>query len=465
VDELMYAWVGDRDTPVQMGLLGLFDARPFRRPDGTIDVARARGELAARAAVVAALRRRVVWTRLGEGRPLWVDDPHFDPLDHIGATALPAGTDVAGWAANHSARLLNRDRPLWRAEIVTGLTEPRFAVLLVLSHILADGLAAVTLAKALFDQRPDAITPVLPATTAPPLPSHARLRRERARSIVGALRLPRRTATGGHRTGPPTLRQFRAAGREFAGPEPATSLSRRIGPDRTLGIVRQPLQQLQRTGHGLGVTVNDLLLAAVTGGLRQLLTARGDNTAELVLRASVPAATGRADHQVMNMLVVGLPVGEPDPLRRLTLIHHATAESKARRRAIGGDLTDLRLPIPVVRRVMRWARRFGSRHITLAVTDVPGPRAPLWLAGAQLLSAVPIAPLSTGVPLSIAALSYTSELTVTINADAAITDLDVLTDGVAEAFATLHSVAHGHQVDPSLAVSPQQPPATPSPPR
>jgi WS/DGAT/MGAT family acyltransferase len=282
---------------------------------------------------------------------------------------------------------------------------------------------------------------------------------------VGTLRLPRRTATGGHRTGPPTLRQFRAAGREFAGPEPATSLSRRVGPDRTLGIVRQPLQQLQRTGHGLGVTVNDLLLAAVTGGLRQLLTARGDSTAELVLRASVPAATGRADHQVMNMLVVGLPVGEPDPLRRLTAIHHATAESKARLRAIGGDLTDLRLPTPVVRRVRRWARRFGSRHITLAVTDVPGPRAPLWLAGARLLHAVPIAPLSTGVPLSIAALSYTSELTVTINADAAITDLDVLTDGVAEAFATLHSVAHGHQVDPSLAVSPQQPPATPSPPR
>jgi hypothetical protein len=152
-------------------------------------------------------------------------------------------------------------------------------------------------------------------------------------------------------------------------------------------------------------------------------------------------------------------------LRRLTLIHRAAAESKARLRDIGGDLTDLRLPIPVVRRVMRWARRFGSRHMTLAVTDVPGPRAPLWLAGAQLLSAVPIAPLSTGVPLSVAALSYTSELTVTINADAAITDLDVLTDGVAEAFATLHSVAHGHQVDPSLAVSPQQPPATPSPPR
>jgi len=85
--------------------------------------------------------------------------------------------------------------------------------------------------------------------------------------------------------------------------------------------------------------------------------------------------------------------------------------------------------------------------MTLAVTDVPGPRTPLWLAGARLLSAVPIAPLSTGVSLSVAALSYTDELTVSINADGAITDLDVLTDGVADTFAALHSLACGDTVD------------------
>src|SRR6185503_20469539 len=97
VDELMYAWFADRDTPMQIGLLGLFDAQPFQHPDGTIEVARVRGELAARAANVAALRRRVVWTRLGEGRPFWVDDPRFDPLDHIDGTVLPTGAEVADW--------------------------------------------------------------------------------------------------------------------------------------------------------------------------------------------------------------------------------------------------------------------------------------------------------------------------------------------------------------------------------
>src|SRR6188472_4455403 len=127
VDVLMYAWFADRDTPMQMGLLALFDAQPFQHPDGTIEVARVRGELAARAANVAALRRRVVWTRLGEGRPFWVDDPRFDPLDHIDGTVLPTGAAVADWAANRSARLLDHDRPLWRAEIVTGLPEHRFA--------------------------------------------------------------------------------------------------------------------------------------------------------------------------------------------------------------------------------------------------------------------------------------------------------------------------------------------------
>ena len=447
VDELMYAWFADRDTPMQIGLLGLFDAQPFQHPDGTIEVARVRGELAARAANVAALRRRVVWTRLGEGRPFWVDDPRFDPLDHIDGTVLPTGAAVADWAANRSARLLDHDRPLWRAEIVTGLPEHRFAVLLVLSHILADGLAAVTLAGTLFDQRPDAAAPTIPTSAALPLPSHARQLRDRARSAVGTLRWPRPTATRRHPTGLSALRQFRATGRDFAGPEPATSLPRRIGPGRRMGIVHQSLPQLQRTGHELGATVNDLLLAAVTGGLRQLLSARGDNAAGLVLRASVPAAIGRADHQVMNMLVVGLPVGEPDPRRRLASIHRATTQSKTRLRATGGNVIDLPLPTPVVRRVMCWARRVGSRHMTLAVTDVPGPRTPLWLAGARLLSAVPIAPLSTGVSLSVAALSYTDELTVSINADGAITDLDVLTDGVADTFAALHSLACGDTVD------------------
>src|SRR4051794_13393761 len=131
------------------------------------------------------------------------------------------------------------------------------------------------------------------------------------------------------------------------------------------------------------------------------------------------------------MLLVGLPVGDPDPLSRLATIHESTQRLKTRLGAGGGDVLDvLRLPTPAARLAVRWMRRIAGRGINLFVTNVPGPAAPLWLAGARLLEAVPVAPLIRGVPLGIAALSYTATLSVSVDADAAIDDLDVLIGGI-----------------------------------
>ncbi|MCE3555148.1 WS/DGAT domain-containing protein [Pseudonocardia sp. RS11V-5] len=449
LDELMYTWFGG-DTPMQIGLLGALEVGPFRRVDRTIDLERIRGELAVRAGRVASLHRRVVRTRLGEGRPFWVEDPAFAPLDHVEVTVLPAGTDLPSWAAARAARPLDPDRPLWRAEIVGGRAVEQPAVLVVVSHVLADGAAGVALAGALFDSGPEAVVQPVPVATPspPPLPSHRQLRGERRHEAAEALRrLPRRPARR-RPTGVHGLRQLHTAMAAFAGPEPITSLPRHIGPDRRLGIVREPLAPLRHCGHELGATVNDLVLAAVSEGLGALLTLRGENIPGLVLRAMVPATTGRADRQVGRMLVVGLPVGEPDPARRLTLIHDATSVGKARLREGPEDVSDLRLPLPVARWVLCWARRAGSRRVTLAVTDVTGPSAPLWLTGSRLLSATPIAPLSPGVALSVAALSYAGELVVSVNADAAVTDLEVMTGGMERGFAALRDLA-GLASDPA----------------
>lgn len=441
LDELMSAWVAGPDTPMQIGLLGVFDAGPFRQADGLVDLARVRAELALRAARVAGLRTRVVWTRLGEGRPFWAEDPTFVPLDHVEVTTLPTGADLPSWAATRSATALPSDRPLWRADVVGGLPGQRFAVLLVVSHVLADGAAGIALLGSLLDQQPEATTPVVPPTIPAPLPSHRQLLRIRLHEIAAAARRRRRRGVRRPRGGEPALAQVRAALAEFAGPEPVTSLPRHIGPGRRLGVVPAPLPELLRTGHALGVTVNDLLLAAVAAGLREYLTARGEDVPGLVLRATVPATTGHTDRQVGSMLVVGLPVGEPDAARRLALIHEVTTRDKARLRAAGTDVADLRLPAPLARRFLRRARRFGSRRLTLAVTDVTGPPTPLWLAGARLVAAAPIAPMSAGVPLSVAALSYAGELLVTINADAGLTDVDVLTEGTARGFTALRELA------------------------
>jgi WS/DGAT/MGAT family acyltransferase len=451
VDELVSAWVSERDTPLQIALLGVFDAEPFLRPDGSVDVLRIRRELAARARNVPSLGRRVVWTRVGEGRPVWAAEPSFEPAAHIGSATLPSGAELATWAANRIVRPLDVNRPLWRAEIVDGLPGRRFALIIVLHHIVADGRAGVAIAGSLLDARPDTVPMAPPVRPVPRLPSHRQLMHERLRRALAAVRHVSLPTVEGFARLARAVAQSRDTMAGFSTPEPVTSLPRRVGPGRRLVIVRRSLRDVQRTGHTLGVTVNDLLLAAVTGGLRELLDARGDLVDGLVLRTTVPAATG-GPGQVMGMLVVGLPVGEPDPLRRLALIRHATATGKTRLRATGGDVTALHLPVPLLRTVVRRARRFGSSRMTLAVTDVTGPAAPLWLAGARLVEAVPVAPLVPLVALSAAGMSYAGELAVSVNADATVSDLDVLAAGLERSFTELADRTRAGERLPELSV-------------
>ena len=448
IDELVNAWIGTANTPFQIGLLGVFDAGPHQRADGTVDVARIRDELAVRARCVHALGRRVVWTHVGEGRPAWAPDPAFDPLAHITVTTLPTGTEPAVWAANRAVRPLDLSRPLWRAEIVDGLPDGGFALLVVLHHIAADGRAGVALIGSLLDPGPDVASPRPSVGVVPALPSHRELVRQHLRDVVARLRQARPQVTRRLSRFRRGLAQVREEMTAFRNAEPVTSLPREIGPSRRMIIVRQPLAEVRRTGHALGATVNDVVLAAVTGGLRELLARRGELVDGLVLRTTVPAATGRPG-QVVGMLVVPLPVGEPDPRRRLALIGRATTTGKTRLRATGSDVTDaLHLPVFLLRTVVGRGRRFGSRRITLSVTDVAGPPAPLWLAGARLRTAVPVAPLVPLVPLAAAALSYASDLAVSVNADASVGDLDVLAVGLERSFAELGELASEPEPEP-----------------
>jgi len=234
---------------------------------------------------------------------------------------------------------------------------------------------------------------------------------------------------------------MRQAWEGFRAPLPATSLPRRVGPERLMVIATQNLETARRTGHTLGVTINDLVLAVVTEGMRDLLAARGDHLDGIFLRTTVPVATGAAG-QAMGMIVVDLPVGELDPLRRLEMISEATKERKAQLRTSGGDVTDiLHVPLPLARAVVRWGRRIGSGRVNLSVSNVPGPSASLWLAGARMLQAVPVAPLVPLVPISVAALSYAETLTIAVNADAALIDLNMLGEAMKGSLARYERLA------------------------
>lgn len=444
MDELINAWVGDRFTPFQIGLLGVFDAAPFLRPDGSVDAERIRHELAARVPRVDAFRRRVIWTRPGEGMPVWAPDPSFDPAQHIGGATLPAGADLPTWAAGRILQPLPLDRPLWRAEVVDGLPGGRFAVIIVVHHVAADGITGVALAGSLLDPAPDATPAQADPRPTPPLPTHRDIYQDRLRGMADRLRRIR-TGSGRH---PRVRHRLRAIGTrlqetwELLGPRTSqTSLPPMVGPTRRLAVLRWSLEELRASGHALGVTVNDLLLAAVAGGLRELLLARGDDVDRLTLRTSVPAAT-RAGRQASGILLVDLPVRETDPLRRLETVHRVTTEQKRKLSAGSPDITDvMHMPPPLARIGVRWLRRFGGTRVNLFVTNVPGPTAPLWLAGARLLGAIPVAPLVQRVGLCVAALSYDGDLALSVHADGSVSDLQILADGMTADFAAFRAAA------------------------
>jgi WS/DGAT/MGAT family acyltransferase len=443
MDELVNAWVSDECTPFQIALLGVFDATPFLLPDGGLDVPRIRAELAVRAGRVAALRRRVVWTRPGEGMPVWSPDPSFDPDQHIEAATLPPGAELPDWAANRIVRPLPLDRPLWRAEVVDGLPGQRFAVIVVVHHIAADGMAGVALAGSLLDTAAE----VAPAPEPPPgatrLPSHGDLLRDRRDRALAAARRARPPSAATFRRLRGLAHQVRDASSDLRTRTSETSLPRRVGTGRRLVVVRRPLEELRSAGHALGVTLNDLLLAAVAGGLRDLLRARGEDVDSLRLRTSVPAATGLGG-QATGIMLVDLPVAEPDPLRALTWINVATTTAKRRLYAGAPDVTDvLHLPVPLARVGMKWMRRFGGTRVNLFVTDVPGPPTPLWLAGARLLEAVPVAPLVQHVGLGVAALSYAGDVAVSVHADGSVTDVQLLADGMVRCFDAFQQASSG----------------------
>jgi diacylglycerol O-acyltransferase / wax synthase len=450
LDELANEWAEDRNTPFQISLVGVFDAAPFLRPDGTLDIPQVRGELVRRVRRTPELTRRVVWTRFGEGRPVWVDDPTFDPERHIEWTTLPEGADFVEWCADRLVRPLDKHRPLWRIEVVNGLPDNRFGLIVVVHHVMADGLTGVAIASTLLDTGPDVRVQDRALHAVAPLPDRRSLVadnvRTHARSAVEAVRrLPALPARARH-----GWRQMRDASADFRTRAPATSLSVPVGPRRRLAVVTAPLDELRSTGHALGVTVNDLLLAAVTQGVRELLLARSDDVTGVELRTSVPVGA-REKGQPRGIVVVGLPVGEPDQLRRLAIITETTTRLKTRLRTGGGDVLDvLLLPAAAARLAVRWMRRSADRQINLFVTNVPGPASPWWLAGAPLLEAWPVAPLVANVPLAVTALSYVNTLYVSINADASVRDLPVLAEGMQRSTHDLSAAAQAGEQLPSL---------------
>jgi diacylglycerol O-acyltransferase len=443
VQDAGFLYLEHAGLPQHVAILAVAEGGPLHDPDGRLRLDALRQQLVGRLELVPRLRQRVLWPRVGQGLPLWVDDPGFDLANHVHAVQVlaPGGErELLGLCDELCLRLLDRTRPLWELWLVTGLDQGRVGLVLKLHHTLADGLAAVQIAGLLLDGTADAPNPAAPWQPRPTPSGWALLAdnlAERSAALAAALaRLghPGRLAAQARVLA--GAAHMAAGGRRH---QRRSVLRRPVGGRRRLAVVRAQLAEVKAVAHAHGATVNDLLLAAVTRGLGALLLARGTPTDGLTLYASVPVALrARADTAALGnqvgLMVVPLPVGERDPVQRLQHITQATTERKGRPERLAslrpvGSLT-------ILRALNRYSRH--QRIVDVFVTNVPGPQRPLYVLGARLVEAFPVVQVAGNVPLSVAVLSYAGQLNIGIQSDPdACPDLDVFVDSLRQSLEEL----------------------------
>jgi diacylglycerol O-acyltransferase len=416
-------------------------------------------QILSRLPLVPRYRQRLAFVPFGQGRPVWVDDPHFNVAFHVRHTALPGpGGDeqLKRLCGRVFSQALDRSRPLWELWLVEGLADDRFALLSKTHHALVDGISGVDIATVLFDTSPNAAGVSPERERIPrPLPTDAQLLAdalleratapaEIARSVRAALRGPRQVAArlGGAACG---LGAVARAGLRGAPPSP---LNVRIGPHRRFTWVRSDLQQFKVVKNALGGTVNDVVLAAVAGALGRYLQRHDESIDDLVLRAMVPVSVradverGALGNRVAAMWA-GLPVGETDPVTRLRRISDEMSGVKESGQAIGAQvLTELTGFAPPT--IMAQAARLSARQrmFNLVVTNLPGPQFPLYMLGRRLREMFPMVPLAANQALGIAIMSYHGQLNFGLNADYdALPDVELLAQDLTEAIAELLQAA------------------------
>jgi diacylglycerol O-acyltransferase / wax synthase len=424
----------------EIGGLAICDGARLLDRDGRVRIEAVRAQLEPRSHLVPRFRQLLYRPPLGLGWPLWVDAPSFDLADHIRIhpAAAPGGqAQLLAACQELAARRLDAARPLWELWLLPGLPDRRVGAYLRLHHAIADGTAALAVFGALLDPAPDSPTPAASPPWIPaPIPAASQLladnlRRRRAelgRGWSGLTHLAR------------TRRQARAAWpawREVLTehPAPHTSLNHPVGTGRRLAIVRGRLDITKRIAHAHHATVNDVVLAAVAGGLRQLLASRGEDVEQLVQRAMVTISThheqpGQVHGNKPGWMMVPLPLGEPDPVRRLELIAAQTAARKHKARPKAGSGI-----FRFAAGQRAWYRHFPrQRSVNLVVTNVAGPPVPLYLAGAPLLELFPMMPVMGNLTLVVGVLSYAGQLNLTAVADHDhCPDLEIFTRGVRSA--------------------------------
>ena len=381
-------------------------------------------------------RQRLAFVPLQQGRPVWIDDPHFNPEYHIRHTALPrpgSEAELKRLAGRLFSQVLDRSKPLWEIWLVSGLRGDRFAMISKTHHALVDGVSGVDITTVLFDTAPDPVPTPEPEPWIPgPEPSGVQLLAdallERAtvpgeifRGARAVLRGPRQVL-GKARESLSALGAIAFAG----GGAPPSPLNVPIGPHRRFTWVDGDLEVFKAIKNELDGTVNDVVLAGVSLALGRFLRRRGVDTDGLRLKAMVPvsvraeAERGALGNRVAAMSAP-LPVDCDDPVECFGIVHEAMGGLKESGQAVGDVRHDEEQQLvdeilPEKRRREGRATFEQQRLHTLTreqfelVRERPGPQFELYMLGRRLTAMYPQVPLTLNAALGIAIMSYYGRL-------------------------------------------------------
>jgi diacylglycerol O-acyltransferase / wax synthase len=390
----------------QFGVLLILDRAPG------IDLEAIRTVLARRIAGVPRLRQVLVTVPFGCGGPIWVDDPRFDISNHVRSEPCPEPCNrqaLLDTALSVVATPLNTRAPLWAAVLVTGLDGGRAALVLVLHHVLADGMGGLTVLTNLVDGMPSAANAGFPR----PAPTAAALARQ-------ALAVKWRALQAGRQSWQ-LLRSGTGAGGGLRPPRAAAcSLVQKTGSQRRLAVVSVDIAAMRAAAHPHGATVNDAVLVAVAGALARVLASNNESLDSVVITVPVsgrsPAEQDDLGNMVSPLLVPVAAAG--DAGQRMAEVAARVRDGKA---AATGPA-----PIAVLGWLFRPLARFGAyrwymnhqhRFHTL-VSTVRGPAQQVSVGGCLVTEAIPIGVAEGGnVTVYFEVLSYAGTLAITAVVD------------------------------------------------
>jgi diacylglycerol O-acyltransferase len=468
-------------TFTHFSVLGVYD--PSTAPEGAVTVEGLCRLVRERLPLLPPFRWRLVEVPFNLDLPYWVEDPHFDPDFHIREAAVPPPGDdrhIAETVARICARPLDRSRPLWEMYLVHGLRDGRIGLLTKVHHALADGVSGNEILTALLDPSPHGRDEPLPSPAAPdsePLPSQLEMLGRGLRAIPrhplrAARRLPRAlpnlTDVPGANAFPGVSRlsvgvsRLRARGgtedpgilEVAAARAPSTSFNGPISAHRSFAFGSISLDRVKAIKNAAGTTVNDVLVALCAASLRDWLDARDEHPAEPLV-AMIPVSVRAAQDERsfgnrISFMVVPIPTDEPDARRGLERAHEIMRSAKERHAALPAEfLADASSAIPpaMLALAARTTVDVLSRTrppVNLVISNIPGPREPLYLGGAALEAAFPLSVLVDGVGLNITVLSYRDHIDVGIVADRdQIADTWPLMNGITRALNDLEAAVGG----------------------